>query len=68
MTKDWIKNVEETIAGNPDKHVLKDILTIALHNYKKSPKVTKKKKTRKSDIAKNAKNSGKKYLTFFFIL
>ena len=47
MTKDWIKTVEKTIAGNPDTNELKDILTIALRNYKKDPKLMRKKTRRK---------------------
>ena len=54
MTKDWIKTVEKTIAGNPDTNELKDILTIALRNYKKNPKLMRKKTRRKK--RKNREN------------
>ena len=47
MTKEWIKTVEKTIAGNPDTHQLKDILTIALRNYKRNPKSSKKNSAKK---------------------
>jgi hypothetical protein len=60
MTKDWIKTVEKTIAGNPNTNELKDILTIALRNYKKNPKLmrkkTRRKKRKKSRKHKKTKN------------